>query len=299
MKSIKKILPYLLGLIFIASSITKLVSVDFFEQFLYSFNMLNLKTIIVLSRVIIGIEIILGLLFISQIYLKPLSFISITLLSVFTVFIVGLEVSHSGSDCYCFGTLIHFSNLASIIKNIVLIVLIILTPKTNNPLTFKVKKLIVLLSVCLGLGLSFGMNFPISLFDIQHEISYCKPCFNDYLNQEKLTDKKIIICFLSTKCKYCKLAAKKISVISQKSGNKDSILYVLWDESHNSNLFFTETNSQHFNSREMSVLPFIKLTEGQMPLIVFYNKGKVENVFRYNDINENTFINFLKKSTDK
>jgi len=43
----------------------------------------------------------------------------------------------------------------------------------------------------------------------------------------------------------------------------------------------------------MDVLTFIKLTNGEMPLIVLYNKGIIEKTFRYSDINENTIMNFL------
>lgn len=118
MNKLKKNLPYLLAVIFITSSITKLISVDFFEQFLYGFKILNLNSAIILARIIIGAELSIGLLYLLRIYIKPVSYITLVLLFVFTVFIVFLEITKSNDDCYCFGTLIQLSNTVSIIKTL-------------------------------------------------------------------------------------------------------------------------------------------------------------------------------------
>ena len=293
MNKFKKYLPYLLGVVFIASGLAKLISVDFFEQFLYSFKILKLNIAIILARLIIGVELIIGLLYLLRIYIKPVSYFTLALLFVFTGFIVFLKISNFNDDCYCFGTLFQLSNTLSIIKNIFLSIIIILILRTDVEETLKFKKTKIIISILLGVSLSFGIYFPNALFGAKSEVTYCKPCLENFISNNQLSNKKIVICFLSNRCKYCQLAAKKISVISQKARNKKDILYVFWDSNHNPKKFYEETKTIQFHSLEMDVLTFIKLTNGEMPLIVLYNKGIIEKTFRYSDINENTIMNFL------
>lgn len=172
-------------------------------------------------------------------------------------------------------------------------IIIILVLRTQFETTIKFKKTIIIISILLGVGISFGVNFPITLVGEKSEVTYCKPCFENLISTHQLSNKKIVICFFSNKCKYCQLAAKKISVISQKSRNQKDILYILWDSNHNPQKFYEETKTTPFHSLEMDVLNFIKLTNGEMPLIILYNKGVIENTFRYSDINEKTIMNFL------
>ena len=293
MNKFKFILPYLLGVVFIASGLAKLISVDFFEQFLYSFKILNLDFAIILARLIIGFELIIGLLFLLRIYIKPVSYITLALLFVFTGFIVFLEINKSTDDCYCFGTLFQLSNTLSIIKNILLSIIVILILRTDFEETLKFRKSKLIISILTGIGLSFGVYFPNALFGAKSEVAYCKPCFEKFILSNQLSTKKIVICYFSNRCKYCQLAAKRISVISQKARNQKDILYVFWDSNHNPKKFYEETKTIPFRSLEMDVLNFIKLTNGEMPLIVLYNNGVIEKTFRYSDINENIIINFL------
>ncbi|HET7734284.1 MAG TPA: MauE/DoxX family redox-associated membrane protein [Paludibacter sp.] len=294
MIKLSKILPFILGIIFITSGATKLISVDYFEQFLYSFGILKLNYTIILTRLIIGLELTLGLLFLLRIFTKPLSYITLGLLFVFTVFIVFLELSKSADDCYCFGTIIQLSNTVSIIKNIILAGLVIFLLRTYSEPSKKFKRIKLVAAVALGFGLGFGIYFPDMLLGIKKEVTYCKPCFNDVIKSNELSDKKVMICFLSTKCKYCQLAAKKVNVISQKAGNSDKVLFVLWDNDHNPDKFFQEIHINHFQTKEMDMLKFLKLTNGKMPLLILFDKGNIKRTFRYKDIDEDAILKFLK-----
>lgn len=295
MDTIKKALPFLLAAVFIASGVTKIISIDFFEQFLYSFGVLKLNHAIILARIIVGMEFTLGLLFALRIFTKPLSYITLALLTVFTAFIIYLEISKSSDDCYCFGTLIQLSNTVSIIKNIVLAALVVAVLKTQTESKLPYKKYLLSAAILLGFGLSFGVYFPdVALFNVKREINYCQPCFNQVVTANKLTNKKLIICFFSTQCKYCQLAAHKVTVISNKANAKDKVLYFLWDNDHNAAKFFSETKTYPFNSIEMDIPHFLDLTGGIMPLIILYNKGKVEKTFRYKDLDEDVVLDFLQ-----
>jgi thioredoxin-related protein len=294
MKRFSKLLPFVLSAVFIASGITKLISVDFFEQFLYSFGVLKLGQAIVLTRLIIGFELSLGLLFLMRIYIKPLSYVTLALLVVFTGFIAVLELSKSGDDCYCFGTIVQLSNTVSIIKNIILAGMVILLLKFCDETPKKFARLMLIVSLVLGMGVAVGYNFPDNLFGAKGEITYCKPCFQKVVSANKLADKKVMICFFSTKCEYCQLSARKVTVIARKANATDKVLYVLWDNDHNAAKFFKETKTYPFHSIEMDIPHFMDLTGGIMPLIVLYDKGKIQNTYRYKDIDEDAILQFLK-----
>ncbi len=68
---------------------------------------------------------------------------------------------------------------------------------------------------------------------------------------------------------------------------------MLWDSNHNAQLFFDETKTIPLHSIDLEMLRFLELTKGQMPLILLYNNGKIEQAFRYKDINEQEIINFI------
>jgi len=291
MKKLQLALPYLIGLVFALSASTKLFSVDYFEQFLYSIEIINLKVAIVLARLIIAVEFIIALGYFFRLFLKPLSQFSFILLIAFTILLFYFEITNTADDCHCFGTYFQLTNIQSIIKNILLLVLIIWN--RNAPNTTKHVSLKSALIVLFSITLSISIHFPDVLIGRKIEHDFCNPCLINFLKQEKLTDKKIVICFLSNKCKYCQLAAKKISVIAKKTESNEQFLYVLWDSNHNAQLFFDETKTIPLHSIDLEMLRFLELTKGQMPLILLYNNGKIEQTFRYKDINEHEIINFI------
>jgi uncharacterized membrane protein YphA (DoxX/SURF4 family)/thioredoxin-related protein len=294
MKRLSILLPFILAAVFIASGITKLISVEFFEQFLYSFGVLKLSQAIILTRLIIGFEFVLGLLFLLRIYTKQLSYVTLALLAVFTGFIAFLELSKSGNDCYCFGTIIQLSNTVSIIKNIILSGLVMVLLKFGDETPKRFARLLLIAALILGMGVAVGYNFPDNLFGAKGKITFCKPCFGKVIATNKLANKKVMICFFSTKCEYCQLAARKVTVIARKANATEKVLYVLWDNDHNAAKFFKETRTYPFRSVEMDIPHFMDLTGGIMPLIILYDNGKIENSFRYKDIDEEAILQFLK-----
>jgi len=126
------------------------------------------------------------------------------------------------------------------------------------------------------------------------ESEYCRPCLDKMLNARKINAGKRVLCFLSTKCKYCKLAAQRINVMAKKSNDYKRFAFVLWDDYHDSNRFYHELNIYPFKSMEMNVLDFLDLTKGVMPLILLYDNGQVVGSYRYADMDEDRIMQFLQ-----
>lgn len=144
-----------------------------------------------------------------------------------------------------------------------------------------------------ALLMSFAVNFPFNSLFHNSNNRYCEPCFDEFIAKNEFVNNKRMYCFLSTKCKYCHLAAEKISIIAKKSQHPDRIVYAFWDNNDTAANFakFIPVNNLAF--MKLDVLTFMELTQGKMPLIILHDGEKVLKTFRYNDIDEDAILDFL------
>ena len=127
-----KFINIVIGSVFIIAAIFKLMSIDEFEIYIYSFDIFSFLLTTFVSRIIIIGEFILGLFLILKINYKltwRLTFISLIL---FTLFLVYVAIFRQDANCHCFGELVELSPLESIIKNLVMIALLILGQRTTD-----------------------------------------------------------------------------------------------------------------------------------------------------------------------
>ena len=290
------IIRILLGLVFVVSAITKLKSIDSFEIYIYSFGVLNLNSSFLFARFIISLELLIGALFFVGIYIRKTILISIVLLSVFTVFIVYLLFNKNSEHCHCFGDVIVLSNISSIIKNTILtFFLIIIYQKYDFKL--KYRKLLFIASFIISISIPLIISPPDSMFykNDYKNVNYNDAQLKKYIEENKqYTKGKHVLCFFGTGCKFCKLATRKISVIANKSNKDNFINCVFWGSKKSVDIFYKETNSIVF---QYSIIPqsiFLKITNGQMPLIILLENGVLKGRYGYRSINENEIISFLK-----
>ena len=128
-----KFINIVIGSVFIIAAILKLISIDEFEIYVYSFDIFSFLLTTFVSRIIIIGEFILGLFLILKVNYKltwRLTFISLIL---FTLFLIYVAIFRQDTNCHCFGELVELSPLESIIKNLVMIALLILGQRTLVP----------------------------------------------------------------------------------------------------------------------------------------------------------------------
>jgi hypothetical protein len=174
--------------------------------------------------------------------------------------------------------------------------LTVLLLKNDVPQLKRYRAPIFACMVVIGFGIAFVIHPPDFIYKKNpNGIHYCESCLESLLDKQGLNNRKLVLCFFSPQCKYCKLAAKKISTISQITNNQTDILFFFWDNKKNIMEFISQTNSDPIQRRFINTLQFIELTKGEMPLIVLSNKGHIEQTFRYDDIDEKAILQFLKK----
>ena len=120
------------GSVFIIAAILKLISIDEFEIYIYSFNILSFLLTTFVSRIIIAAEFALGLLLILNRNCKFIRRVTLIVLASFTLFLIYAAIFRHDSNCHCFGELVELSPLESIIKNLVMMALLVIGQRTKD-----------------------------------------------------------------------------------------------------------------------------------------------------------------------
>jgi len=90
------------------------------------------------------------------------------------------------------------------------------------------------------------------------------------------------------------MAAKKVSVIAQKADSTNIVNYVFAGSEVSVSKFFNETNTTVFQYSFLQPKRFLEITNGEMPLIILLEDGKVKGKYGYRDINEDEIIRFIR-----
>jgi len=297
MKSIKlkMIIRYFLGLVFIVSALLKMLSIDSFEVYIYSFGLLKYNVALVLTRLIIAVEILLGTLLILGIYIKKTVIISLILLSLFCVFISYLLFTNNEEHCHCFGDVVQLSHTVTLVKNLVFIALLLFI-YTSIETSEKHKKWFFLVSFVLSFSLPFLFAFPHSAFNNRYTNNndYNEVLLKEYINQEQqFAQGKHILCFFGTDCKFCKLASNKLSNIVADLNEHDIVKVVSWGTESAIANFYIEANSISFKHTFLAPEKLLKITEGAVPLIILLEDGVIKGKYNYGNLNETAISNFI------
>jgi len=284
-----------LGLIFIVSAILKLKTIDDFELYIFSIDIFALDVSILIARLIIGFELLLGIMLCLNIY-KAIVNISIFITLSFTAFLLYKVFAGDIENCQCFGSKISLTPMQSVLKNIIILAGLFWV-RNSNYFTIKYKKIITSILFLTSLTTPNIVSPPDFLYYKEYSLyaTYDSESFENFMVKSKLKDKKNekqIICFLSTKCKLCYLAAKKIStVVNNHEIAKEMILYV-FIESDEILEFLEDTKSTDIPYMQLPEKELLSITQGGVPLLILY-ENKVIDSSVYRSIEEQRIVNFI------
>jgi len=299
-KYILHTLRILIGAVFIASAIFKLIGIDAFEIYIFSLQWFGLPASSIVARLIISSEFILGFLLVTNINFDIIKKITLGVLILFSIFLAIQIVQGKTENCHCFGEIIQLSPLSSLIKNIVLAALLLLAYKNTGftlPQTANIRLFII----------SFAIVFPAIIsppdFMIQFEqvaddalAIASKRMNNDTtLQAAGANEGKKLICFLSLKCNYCIQSATKISIIAKNQNLDGNILFVLMGDVNDLPEFWEKSTAKHFNYTFMPMRPFFQIAGPSVPSIYLSDNGKLKQQFNYRNINEQTIATFFNE----
>lgn len=123
------VLKYLLGAVFVVSAVAKFVTIDAFEVYVYSFGFFSLSLSYIVARLVIASELVLGAALLSGRHHRFTMMMSVLYLLCFVIFLVYAQLIGRTDSCHCFGELLPFNPVQSLLKNAVLIMLLLVAWK--------------------------------------------------------------------------------------------------------------------------------------------------------------------------
>ncbi|MBR4912265.1 MAG: hypothetical protein IKZ54_05430 [Bacteroidales bacterium] len=302
MNILKTILRIGIGAFFIVSAVLKLLSLDQFELYIYSFNIMNFSLSCLAARAIIACELLVGALLIAKIKYKAAWWLAMLMLIGFSFLLVYVIIFRDDSNCHCMGDLVEIKPAWSLVKNIVAIALMLCVRKEED-YCFR-GRIAVLATVCVAAFATPFALFPTdnlyNLFTKSNVESYNEAAFNGFLQDSVMQDIHLdkgnyIIGVVSSGCKFCKTGCLKMSEITTFNDLDNSrILYFAWGDSTSIEQFRTETKSEDFRYVPIHPLKALNITNGAFPLFLFLKDGEVVKTANLRQLTEKEVISHLK-----
>jgi hypothetical protein len=268
----------------------KLVPIEPFELKFVELGVASWTTAPYMARLLISLEIFLGIMLIFNIKPKFTLYSTLSLLIFFVLYLI-FDIIINGNDgnCGCFGSYIQMTPLESIIKNLIMIPLVLAVLFLNEKvLNFKPVILISFIAL-FSLAIPFILYPPDDVESYQNanteKINYPFPAalipdFNVNGKRPDLTKGPYILSFMSLSCEHCKKAAYKLYILN-KQNNLPPVYLVFLGTEKMVDGFIKETKADFpyylFNEKE-----FFDIAGNSVPKIFYIKdgivKGKFDNV---------------------
>ena len=289
----KSALKVLLGLVFIMSAVLKLLDMDSFEIYIYSYHFFSLSTSFIVARLAIILELVLGIGLVSHCLHKLMWWGSMAMLGGYTLLLIYALTLGRTDSCHCFGDFLQLDPKQSLIKNGVLMLLFLLIYRMESWET-PFRWLIVCLAAMASSIAVFVVSPPDNLTSNSNpEQNLQMEFFNEMLDDTpldtlNLREGKQIICFFSTSCEVCQMAARKLSLMQQfYNFPKENITYLFMGNEEGRVDFYEQSNSAHYRDvLYPDVMRLLKAVNGNLPVIVFLENGAVVHEYGFRNMNE-------------
>jgi len=294
------LLSILLGLIFIYSGYTKLLPV--IETFEFSFvdiGIANWYTAPIMARILIGLELFLGLLLILNYNLKKFTLPFTAGLLLFFIIYLGIQVASGGNkgNCGCFGEHIYMTPLNAIIKNLVMLGLCLIVYFLSPGWKIKYNALALSLVGVTTAILPFIINpidYAYTSNNLDEKVNYplelnllYKPVDTAKVEVPKveLRTGKHVLAFMSLTCPHCRIAANKFRLIN-KNNPSLPIYFILNGDRANYRPFMDETRCDNIPNSFCLGKTFIQLASTNLPRIYYIDNGMVVKKVDYFELNQ-------------
>ncbi len=278
-------LRVLVGAVFVVSAVAKLVAIDPFVLYVFSYGFFPFAVVDVLVRLCIAAELILGIFIILGWYRRLVKLLTLLMLVFFSLFLCYAALKGRMESCQCFGQLVDFDPIQSLLKNGVLILLVLVAyylagqepPARRKKLRFGLSAgIVAALTVAV-----FAISLPDSwLFGESHN-SYHQQTLAEsiapggILGEQHLDEGHQLVAFVTPGCEFCKMARQKIGTIAERHD--------------------LDTTHIHFiEPSDLGDSIFLRLTYGQRPLVLLLDNGEVTATYHSRNISERQIADFLQ-----
>ena len=297
---IKLIIRLLLGVFFISTAVLKVLSIDSFEVYIYSFGIVNYLTVTFLSRLLISIELLIGISLIFKIYFRQIWWLTMLIMAGFTLFLIYAAIFRNDSNCHCFGSLIELNPSQSIIKNIITIALLLFI---RNEKSHDYKPLMRKWLIGISIAVSIIIPFVLVPMDvIYNKIHSEKENINTVAFYESLSDStyrelqqgRYLINYALAGGKFCRIGAEKLVLMVEKHNiPHEKIKFVVGGNDDAISKFIEKTNTSDYEHYKIPAPELMSITFGRFPLYVFIEDGKVVKAGDFRILDDDVLMEFF------
>ena len=302
MNILKIIIRIGIGVFFIASAILKLISIDNFELYIYSFNIFSFTMSGLAARAIIACELLVGILLIAKVKYKEAWWLTMLMLVGFSLLLVYVILFRNDSNCHCMGDLVEIKPSLSLIKNLLVIALMLLIRKEED-YRFRGRVTVLVIAILTAIAVPFAL-FPMdNIYNLFSKTS-TKSCneaeFNSFLQDSVMQDIHLdegnfIVGVVSSGCKFCRIGCLKMSeMVTFNKIDSTKVLYFIWGDSTSVQEFRKETKSEPFLYVPINPVKAIRITDGAFPLFLFIQDGEVQRTADLRQLTEKEVVSHLK-----
>lgn len=289
-----------MGLVFIVSAILKVVDMDRFEIYIYSYHFFSLNFSFLAARFAIILELVLGVGLISHTLHKLYWWGSMAMLVGYSLLLIYALILGRTDSCHCFGDFLQLDPKQSLIKNGVLMLLFLLIYRMESWKT-PFRWLILIIAVMassIGVFVASPPDNYTSNYNPDHNLQ--TELFETMLDEApldslNLREGKQVVCFFSTGCDYCQMAARKLSLMQQFYGfPEENITYLFVGNEEGIEKFYGQSESVRYRDvLYPDVTRLLKAVDGDMPTIVFMENGEVVHEYGFRNMNEDEIKAFF------
>ena len=270
------ILRLLLPTVFILSALSKLVAIDQFELYIFSYGLLPLNLCYIAARLCIGAEIVIGVFTLFNLWPRTMRIATLSLLILFSLFLCYALLAGRSDSCQCFGNLADFPPAASLLKNSLLILLFLLYYKLDGtPDSYRLTRVVGSCLVVPLLVLPFLISVPDSwYFRASHE-PYDSQALEEALQLQHLERRDAhLVAFVTRGCPYCRMTQQKINSIASRHD-------------------IDTTRIRYIEPTDLPGDLFLRVTYGARPLVLLLDADTVVATYHFRNIDEAQIASLL------
>ncbi len=290
----------LLGLFFIVSAISKLIGIDQFEIYIFSYNILPLNLSFLTARLVICAEILVGMGLLSNIWKRLVDTCALLMLVGFSIFLGYALLIGRTDSCNCMGPLVQIDPARSILKNAFLILALLFAMKAKS-WDWKPRWYIWIPAVVAPVVTIFCLSAPDNwLFGPSQEL-YNKEELDKAnapdgeLHTLQLSEGRHVVAFLTPGCPFCKMTDEKLTHICRRN-DLDSADFVYFTPLQDSTSATLSLDTATFirPAYRIDLNTYSLITYGQRPIVFLMDDGEVVATCHYRNIDERQIVDFLR-----
>ena len=282
------------------SAVLKLFDMDKFEIYIYSYHFFSLNASFMVARLAIIMELVLGIGLISHCLHKLMWWGSMAMLVGYSLLLIYAMYLGRTDSCHCFGDFLQLDPKQSLVKNGVLMLLFLPIYRMES-WKAPFRWLILCLTVMVSTIAVFVISPPDNLTsNADPEQNLQLELFNEMLDDApldalNLREGKQVICFFSTSCEYCQMAAHKLSLMQQfYDFPKENITYLFMGNEEGIAKFYEKSGSaQYRDVLYPDLARMLKAVNGNFPVVVLLEDGEVVHEYGFRNMNESEIQAFM------